>query len=319
MSRSLRLEFPGALWHITSRGNEQRDIVRDDDDRRFLLDLLGEAVDRFNWILYQYVLMTNHYHLVIELAEESLSKGMKWLNGKYAQAFNKRHRRVGHLFQGRPHESLVEKETYFLNVIRYVALNPVRAQMVARPEHYAWGSHRAIVGLCEAPSWLNVERTLSTFAPDTEIARRLYKNYVDAGIGADVNPWREMVGQIYLGSEEWVERMRSKVEEKPRSDEFPSRQRNPVARRMADVIATVSRVLSIEENDIRFGRGGLARTLAAWVGSRLGLDLRSIAAALRLRSAGRTSDLVKKCELALVKDAAVQDAANRCLEILRAV
>ena len=151
MSRPLRLEFFGSLHHVTTRGNARQDIFRDDDDREFFLELLGSCVKRFDWILTAYVLMSNHFHLVTQLTSESLSRGMQWLNGKYAQAFNRRHRRVGHLLQGRPDMRLIEKETYFLKVLRYVVLNPVRADMVARPEHYIWSSHRAVLGYAPAP------------------------------------------------------------------------------------------------------------------------------------------------------------------------
>lgn len=149
MSRPIRLEYPGAVYHVTVRGNEKRKIFCDDSDRILLLDLLGKAVDRFGWILTAYGLMPNHFHLVMELISANLSRGMQWLNGTYAQAFNRRHDRVGHLFQGRFKAFLVDKENYMLEVLRYVVLNPVRAKMVSRPEDYAWSSHRATVG--EAP------------------------------------------------------------------------------------------------------------------------------------------------------------------------
>jgi REP element-mobilizing transposase RayT len=319
MSRDLRLEFPGALWHVTSRGNEQKDIFRDDDDRRFFLDFLGQAVERFNWILYQYVLMSNHFHLVIELTKESLSHGMKWLNGRYGQRFNRRHRRVGHLFHGRPKMKLVEKETYLLEVLRYVALNPVRAGMVDIPEKYAWGSHCSIVGLRESPSWLDVDRTLLFFAPEKAIARTCYQQFVHAAIGHTGSLWAKLVGQIYLGSEPWVERMREKVECKPRSDEYPGGQKRPDTRSMSDVIMAVSRILSVRENLIRFGHGGKARQLAAWLGCREGLDLRSIAASLRLRSTGGISMLIRACESELASEHDFQIAADECLRILRSV
>src|ERR1700730_3741621 len=137
MSRPLRLEFPGSLWHITVRGNCRQDIFLDDHDRNRFLEMLGACVDRYDWILYAYVLMSNHFHLVLQLTCETLSRGMQWLDSKYAQAFNRRHKRVGHLYQGRFDGRLVEKETYFLEVLRYDALNPVRAGMVARPDDYA--------------------------------------------------------------------------------------------------------------------------------------------------------------------------------------
>src|SRR5687768_14261290 len=112
MARPLRIEYPGALFHITARGNERRLIFRDDGDRHRFMRMLAEAVDRFGWILTAYVLMPNHFHLVLELTRMTLSRGMQWLNGTYAHAFNRRHDRVGHLFQGRFKAFLVEKETY---------------------------------------------------------------------------------------------------------------------------------------------------------------------------------------------------------------
>jgi putative transposase len=318
MARALRLEFPGSVWHVTSRGNERQDIVRDDFDRRVLLDLIGQAVERFRWRLYQYVLMTNHYHFVIELTEETLSSGMKWLNSSYAQAFNSRHRRVGHLFQGRFHARLVEKESYLLEVLRYVVLNPVRAGMVSRPEDYAWSGHRATAGLCAAPEWLAVEQTLTCFAPARQIARVLYKRFVDEVIGLDLCPWKDVVGQIYLGSEAWVEELRDTIQSKPRSDDLPITQREPVAKAMAEVIGAVASSMSVSENLIRFGRGGRARMLAAWVGCHEGRhDLRSIAAALRVRSTGGISRLIRTCEERMRQEPELRAGADRCVAILR--
>src|SRR6266705_1694555 len=151
MSRSLRLEFPGALFHVTQRGNNQHDIFVDDQDRIFFLELLGKCVNRYGWIITAYVLMSNHFHFVVQLTCNSLSRGMQWLSTRYVQKFNRRHGRKGHLFQGPFDGPLVEKETYGLNVLRYDVLNPVRAGMVARPEDYIWSSHRAVLGMAPAP------------------------------------------------------------------------------------------------------------------------------------------------------------------------
>ena len=320
MARALRLAFPGSLWHLTTRGNERRDIVLDDADRRTLLCLIGAAVDRFRWIVHQYVLMSNHYHLVVELTDETLSSGMRWLNSRYAQTFNRRHGRIGHLFQGRFHGRLVEKDAYLLEVIRYVALNPVRARMVARPEDYRWSGHRALAGLCEAPEWLAVDRTLQCFAPDASIARTFYRHFVAEGIGRDRSPWNDVVGQIYLGTSGWVESLRARVEAKPRSDVHPVAQKKPAMRTMADVVAAVAESLAVSENVIRLGRGGEERMLVAWVGNRIeSFDLRSIAAALRLNSAGGVSKMIRVCEARLRGDRQLQACVDRCVSILRRV
>mgnify|MGYP001797886231 CR=1 FL=1 len=126
MSRPLRLEFPGASWHVTCRGNEKRDIVRDDDDRRRFVSLLAHAVMEHRWLLHAWVLMSNHYHLLVETPGVGLSEGVKWLNEMCAMKFNAKYERVGHLFQGRFKGILVERESHLLERLRYIVPNPVR-------------------------------------------------------------------------------------------------------------------------------------------------------------------------------------------------
>lgn len=320
MTRTLRLEFPGALLHVTARGNERKDIVLDDDDRIHFLDLLGGVVERYRWALYQWVLMTNHYHFLVGLSEPTLSDGMHALNSRYAQDFNRRHGRVGHLFQGRFDSRLVQEEAYLIQVIRYDALNPVRAGIIAHPEDYRWSGHRAIAGLDEPPSWLAVERTLQCFAPDPAIARIYYSRFVDDGIGIERSPWRDVVGQIYLGDDTWVDSMRSRIEAEPRCDNYPIQQRDPSSVTMADVVRIVATSLAVSENEVRFGRGGPARMLAAWTawyGPRL--NLRSIAAGLRVRSTSGISRMVRTCQQRLSKDVTLRTTADRCLAALQHV
>ncbi|HET7706693.1 MAG TPA: transposase [Thermoanaerobaculia bacterium] len=295
-------------------------MVEDDDDRRHFLQILGDVVARFRWRLYQYVLMTNHFHFVIGLIEQTLSEGMMSLNSRYAATFNRRHRRVGHLFQGRFHSRLVQEEDYLRQVIRYDALNPVRAGLAARPEDYEWSGHNAIAGLCEAPPWLDVRATLECFAPDPTIARTYYTRFVDEGMGVVRSPWKDLVGQIYLGDPQWVESLQHKVEGELRSDNFPVPQKEPITMTMANVIEVVAKRLSVKENDVRFGHGGLARMLAAWVawnGPRL--PLRSIAASLRVRSLSGVSRMVRTCEAKLGEDQTLQTWARECMATLRHV
>lgn len=319
MSRPLRLEYPGSLWHITQRGNEQRDIFLDDDDRSLMLTLLAKAVERFGWILYSYTLMTNHYHYVLELTRErSLSRGMHWLDGTYAQAFNRRHKRVGHLFQGRFGSQLVDKEAYLLTVLRYVALNPVRAGMVTSPEEHAWSSYRATVGHSPAPPWLAIDRVLACFGRDPGLACAEYRRFVEAGIGDTTRPWDNVVGQVYLGTEAWIEQVRKQIDSRARSDEHPAAQRILSRPSMTSIVGIAASVFATTEDAIRHGRGGMARMLSAWLGYYEGaLDLRAIAAALRLRSAGGVSRLITRCERELARDRVLQESAERCVARLR--
>ena len=164
MARPLRIEFPGAIYHITSRGNCRADVYLEAQDRSMFLDLLGKVCERFNWCCHAWCLMTNHYHLVIETRDANLAKGVRHLNGVYTQTFNRKHGRVGHVFQGRYEAILVDKDTYLLEVVRYVLLNPVRAGIVTTAGQYPWSSYRAMIDKIGAPGWLAKDWVLSQFA-----------------------------------------------------------------------------------------------------------------------------------------------------------
>src|SRR5581483_5147718 len=183
MARPLRLEFPGALYHVTARGNAREAICLDDEDREMFLEVLGQAIKRFNWLCHAYCLMTNHYHLMIETPDGNLSLGMRHLNGVYTQRFNRRHRRVGHVFQGRFKGILLERDSYLLELCRYVVLNPVRAGMLKHPAKYPWSSYCATAGLAPRPDFLTVDWILSQFAKTAASARRRYAEFVLAGVG----------------------------------------------------------------------------------------------------------------------------------------
>ena len=262
--------------------------------------------------------MSNHYHLLLELTETTLSDGLQWLNGKYAQWFNFTHDRVGHLLQGRPHTPLVDKQTYFLEVLRYVVLNPVRANMVRHPEHYEWSSYRATVGLCDVPSWLAADNALAWFSSDRGVARARYRAFVGAGIGSTESPWNNLVGQMYLGSEEFIEKMRDRIEVKPRASEHPISQRYVTRPDMGAIVRVVAAVMGVSENEIRFGRGGTSRRVAAWIGCYESL-LKSceIAAALRLRSATQVTNLVVRCDRDLDDNTVLRAAVDCCVATLR--
>jgi len=172
MARPLRIEFPGALYHITSRGNARQRVFRDDEDRETFLATLAWVVARFRWRCHAYCLMDNHIHLLIDTPQPNLSRGMRQLNGVYTQRFHRRHRRVGHLFQGRFQAILVEKEGYLLELARYIVLNPVRAKIVKTPERYPWSSYRPMLGVAPVPPALAIEWVLEQFARTRATARR---------------------------------------------------------------------------------------------------------------------------------------------------
>jgi REP element-mobilizing transposase RayT len=205
MARPLRIEYPGAVYHVTSRGNARQDIVADDRDRTQFFALLAHVIDRYGWLCHAYCLMDNHYHLLLETPQANLSQGMRQLNGRYTQAFNRRHRRVGHLFQGRFTAILVEKEAHLLELCRYVVLNPVRAKLVPHPRQWAWSSYRGTVGDLTGPEWLATDWILAQFGKRQREAQRRYREFVTEGRGGP-RPWEQLRGQIYLGSEDFIAR-----------------------------------------------------------------------------------------------------------------
>jgi putative transposase len=226
MARPLRIEYPGALYHITSRGNWGQKIFRSHKDRVYFLKLLATLTDRFHWLCHAWCLMDNHYHLVIETPEGNLSRGMRQLNGMYTQNYNWKYHKTGHVFQGRYKAIIVDKDSYLLELCRYVALNPVRAHAVEKPEDFQWSSYRATAGIDKAPSFLVVDWLLAQFSPNRKRAEKLYKEFVFKGITHEA-PWRELKGQIFLGDSQFIQRIKTSLPhdlgEIPRSQRFAER------------------------------------------------------------------------------------------------
>ena len=172
MARPLRIELAGGLYHLTSCGDRREDIYLDDGDRFLWLDILGQTCRRFNWVCHAWCQMTNHYHLIMETVEGNLSEGMRHLNGVYTQAGNRKHRRVGHVFQGRYKAILVDKDSYLLELSRYVVLNPVRARMVRDAGDWPWSSYLSMTGQADSPEWLQTDAILAQFGEQRNDAVR---------------------------------------------------------------------------------------------------------------------------------------------------
>ena len=218
MARPLRLEYKGALYHVTSRGNARKQIFSDHRDRDQFLEILANVVTRYNWICYAYCLMNNHYHLLIETPQAHLSRGMQLLNGVYTQWSNHRHQRVGHLFQGRFKSILVEEDNYLLELARYIVLNPVRAKLVQRVGDWPWSSYSATVGKVPVPAFLSVEQILIHFDPDHKRATSAYRQFVQQGLGVEV--WDELQAGLLLGSDRFVDRLRPLLNDKSLDPEY---------------------------------------------------------------------------------------------------
>lgn len=223
MARSLRIEFPGALYHLTSRGDGQERIYISEEDRNLFLNILSDVCLRYRWICYAYCLMDNHYHLLIETPVGNLSKGMQLLNGVYTQKFNRIHKRVGHIFQGRFKGILVDKDSYLLELSRYIVLNPVRAKMVALPHEWKWSSYLGTILKDSNPNWLHVDKILCLFSEEVSVAIQKYQEFIIDGMSSR-SPWNDLKKQIYLGNEEFINEMLKKIDSQMSLIDIPKTQ-----------------------------------------------------------------------------------------------
>lgn len=235
MARPVRLEFDGALYHVTARGDRREAIYEDDSDRERFLDVLGQVVGRFNWCCHAYCLMGNHYHLVIATPQGNLSKGMRQLNGVFTQWSNRRHHRTGHLFQGRYKAILVDAESYLLELTRYVVLNPVRAHMVDSPAKWPWSSYEAVTGEVDAPAWLETDGLLAQFGARRTRAVAAYEKFVYEGMEGE-RIWRHLNRQVFLGDDAFVAGAHKRAGQRPDDINIPRAQRRALAQPL-DVIA----------------------------------------------------------------------------------
>jgi REP element-mobilizing transposase RayT len=209
MARPIRLEFPDAVYHVTTRGFGGDDIFVDDQDRLIFLAVLDEVVSRSGWIVHAYVLMDNHYHLVIETPKGNLSRGMRQLNGVYTQRFNSLHGTGGSVFQGRFKAILLDPSTYLLELCRYIVLNPLRLKVVKNISRYRWSSYRATAGEIKPPVWLNTSITLANFGRGVA-AERKYVDFVAAGLNLP-SPLLQVQSQVLLGSAAFVKKMKQRL------------------------------------------------------------------------------------------------------------
>jgi len=176
--RSARVQFPGAFHHVYSRGNGKQNIFEDNNDRNVFMRLFEGVVSDYSWICHSFCLMQNHYHLLLETPEAKLSDGMQFLNGVYSSIFNKKYGRVGHVMQGRYHSPLVTNDGYFLELLRYMALNPVKSGFVEDPDQWKWSSYRGLSGLSPAPTLLRRDFVLNMFSNSTRKAEQDYMTFI---------------------------------------------------------------------------------------------------------------------------------------------
>lgn len=300
MVRPLRIQFPGAVYHVISRGNERKAIVRDDADREKRLDWLRRAVEMYGWQLHAFVLMTNHEHLFVQTPQANLAAGMQFLNGSYTSYFNRRYRRAGHLFQGRYKGHLVEEEGYFLEISRYIHLNPVRAKMVVSPEEYRWSSYTGFIRARKMVSWVCYTSVLGEFDRDLSDARRAYGRFVRAGIDQPPSsPFRKAIGGLLVGSEKFTVRIKRLIDATPDDREVPDLKRFKNRPTIPQILEAVADHFGYDRPPWTMGcrSDDAARAVAAYLARvRFGYSAKSVAAPLNYRDSSGVSHAIKRIE-----------------------
>lgn len=236
MARSLRIEYEGAFYHVTARGNERRAIFFTPADYKKFKHYLKEAQDKYRYILHSYVLMRNHYHLLIETPEANLGKVMHYLNSSYTTYINIKRKRSGHLFQGRYKSIVVDKDSYLLELSRYIHLNPVRAGVVEKPEEYEQSSYKSYIKKAEGDI-SKKELIFSMISEDEGEARKKYRIFVESGIGKEVeNPFKDVYGGIILGGVKFIKETLKKIERGQLGDEEVSNRRKIKAVKVEEIL-----------------------------------------------------------------------------------
>jgi len=268
MARPLRIEFEGALYHVTGRGNARQKVFADQKDCAKFVQLLVESLGRYEVALHVYVLMGNHYHLIAETHRANLGRWMHWLTTAYTVYFNRRHRRVGHLFQGRYKSIVMEAEGYLLSLSRYVHLNPVRGRVIGRGDpaerrkrlrECRWSTYRGYSGLGRPEAWINQERVLGEMSGPAKERRLQYRRYVEEGLLREIeNPLEAVQWQAVLGREDFVQSLKDRLKNpQERQREMPALRRLGHRPEIESILACVAKAYRCSRADLlRRGRKG---------------------------------------------------------------
>lgn len=251
MGRPIRIEYPAALYHITSRGNERKNIFIKDGDRIKFLKILEDYHDRYGILIHCYILMDNHYHLILETPRGNLLKVMHGINSSYTGYFNRKYGRSGHLFQGRYKGILVEKDSYLLSLSRYVHLNPVRAGLVEKPEDYRWSSYRGYIGREKESEWMEYGWVLSQFGTEKKRAQKRYQRYTEEDLKAkEDTPLKHLYGQVVLGRDVFIGKIKEMLNGKRLPHDIVERKRLIDSPSPMEVVGVVSEVFGVSQDEI---------------------------------------------------------------------
>jgi REP element-mobilizing transposase RayT len=345
MARPLRIVHPRAWYHITARGNERRDIFIDDPDRRHFLELLAETAERFGVTFHAYVLMNNHYHLLLQLSRPNLSRALQWLNVSYSAWFNRRHRRCGHLFQGRFKSILVEPASWGLSLSAYIHLNPVRvarlglaktdrrsARAAGHPAPdpqrvqkrlsslcaFRWSSYPAYLGVAARPVWLDCDSVLALGGGKASEAARKYRDYVEKQIreGLPERPWDQLTNQIILGAARFLKEAkklaRQTVAQRARKPRWSRGERT-----LAEVISAVEQARQEKWTDFKNRHGHSGRDQVLYLARKTtALSLSELAEEVEMKTDATISMAVKRYATKLKQNRSERDFVARAAEML---
>lgn len=299
MARPLRLEAEGAVYHVIARGNERKAVFRDDRDRQEYLDRLIRCRERFGLRVLAFCLMGNHLHLAVERGPTKLSRVMLALQSSYTQRFNRRHGRVGHLFQGRYKAFLIEKDRYLLALVRYIHRNPLEAGLSARAEDYAWSSDR-LYRARKPPEWLDIDRVLPLLGPTRRVATARYRKLMGDQVEESYEDIQSYA-QAIKGDKAFAERVLQESGVPPIVGKLTE----------AKVVSVVAAGLGVRVSDL-IGGGrqrnlSRARSIAAYIGRAAG----GIPVARTARYFGREESTLARGVLRLEETLAEESAVRR--------
>ena len=265
MARPLRIEYEGAFYHITARGNERKRVFFSTSDYQRFKDYLKEAQKKYGYVLYCYVLMTNHYHLLIETPHANLANVMHYVNASYTGYVNRKRKRSGHLFQGRYKAVLIERDRYLLELSRYIHLNPVRAKTVEKPEDYPYSSYRSFVSK-NREDLVYQDLILDMISKDRKKAPMRYRHFVEGVIGEELdNPLKNVYGGIILGGSRFIKEALGQLEDTVFDGEDISHGREfQTALRCDDILVVLSSYFNTSRQEILEG-GNEYRNMAIYL------------------------------------------------------
>lgn len=300
MARPLRIQYENALYHVMSRGNERKNIVRDDLDRKKRLEWLEKTVEIYGWDLFSFVLMDNHDHLFLQTPQANLSEGMQYLNGCYTSYFNRRHRRHGHLFQGRFRAQLIEEQGHYLELSRYIHLNPVRANMVDRPEQWRWSSYPGYHRSSKILSWVDYDTVLGEFGSTKQKAKKQYRVFVRQGMDKRLqSPVSGAVSGLIVGSDTFVSKIKDMLVDHDEDLNVPDLSNLKDKPSLTKIIHTVGAVFGESTKSWQNGRrvDNASRAMAAYIARKeYGYSALAVSKGLGYRSHSGVAEAIRRVE-----------------------